>query len=86
VQAVTNTPALRSWSYYRTAELSTASDECGRGVEAATIGEVSDTGSRDDGFVCGSKGECDFTHKLELFMKHILAVGFAQERFYRLLA
>jgi hypothetical protein len=34
----------------------------------------------------GAKQGCDFTHKLELFVKHILAAGFDQKRFYRLLA
>jgi hypothetical protein len=29
---------------------------------------------------------CDFTYKLERFVKHILGAGFDQERFYRLLA
>jgi hypothetical protein len=30
--------------------------------------------------------QCDFTHKLELFVKHILATRFDQRRLYRLLA
>jgi len=29
---------------------------------------------------------CDFPHKLELFVKHILAIRFDQKRFYCLLA
>ena len=30
--------------------------------------------------------ECDFTHKLEMFVKHIIASHVGQKRFYRLLA
>ena len=32
------------------------------------------------------KEDCDFTHKLEISMKHIMAAHLDQERFYRLLA
>jgi hypothetical protein len=37
-------------------------------------------------FATNTNVRCDFTHKLELFVKPILAAGFDQKRFYRLLA